>query len=143
MSNLVAHAERELRAAGLFDKDSDYSGMLADAVLELVKVFANQGHSGFSAARTIAIFSRVADGKPLVPLTGADDEWTEVGDGYYQNKRCSRVFRKDGEAYDIEGIVFRDPDGSTWTNKDSHVPIIFPYTPTTKIVDRPCETPCV
>ena len=136
MSNLVQHAERELRAAGLYDADSDYSGMLADAVIQLVKVFADQGHSGFSASRTIAIFAKVAGFEPLVPLTGADDEWTECVHGIYQNKRCSRVFKENGQAYDIEGIVFRDKDGSAWTSRDSRVGVTFPYTPTTKVVDR-------
>ena len=32
MSNLVKHAERELRKAGLFDQDSDYNGMIAEAI---------------------------------------------------------------------------------------------------------------
>ena len=43
--NLAKHAEYELRKAGLFDKDSDYGGMLGKAVMDIVKVFAKQGHS--------------------------------------------------------------------------------------------------
>ena len=35
MTNLTDFAERELRLAGLFSKDSDYEGMLGDAVLAL------------------------------------------------------------------------------------------------------------
>jgi hypothetical protein len=36
---------------------------------------------------------RLIAGKPLSPLTGVDDEWMEVGDGVFQNIRCSSVFK--------------------------------------------------
>ena len=32
MSNLELHAKKEMEIAGLFKKDSDYGGMLGDAV---------------------------------------------------------------------------------------------------------------
>jgi len=38
MSNLVEHAKRELTLAGLFNKDSDYGGMMGDSVMELMEV---------------------------------------------------------------------------------------------------------
>lgn len=31
---LIDHAKTELQIAGLFDKDSDYEGMLAESVME-------------------------------------------------------------------------------------------------------------
>ena len=34
--------------------------------------------------------------EPLTPLTYAEDEWNNVGDGMWQNKRKSNVFSKDG-----------------------------------------------
>jgi len=140
---LREHARMELEAAGLFSKDSDYEGMLGDAVMELIEKFADQGHSGFSASMCISIFTRLARYEPLSPLTGADDEWTELnydGDVSYQNKRCGRVFKDaDGRAYDIEGKVFREPNGATYTSKESRVFVAFPYTPTTEIVDVPAS----
>lgn len=60
MSELIKHAEKELTKAGLFDKDSDYSGMLGEGVLELITAFANQGHSGFSAGMTLELFTKLA-----------------------------------------------------------------------------------
>lgn len=136
--SLVAHAEEELRRAGLFDKNSDYGGLLGAAVLELVKKFADQGHSGFSAESTISIFETVARFKPLTPLTGEDDEWEKVDEQLFQNKRCSRVFKDlDGSAYDIKGKIFREPDGVCFTNGDSCTPVTFPYTPHTEYVDAP------
>lgn len=136
-SNLERYAEQELRMAGLFDDDSDYGGMLATAVMELVKVFSSQGHSGFSANIVMNLFNKVARFEPIQPLTGADDEWIECGSGVFQNKRCSHVFKdsKDGPAHDIKGKVFRTPNGACYTNSDSRVFIKFPYVPKTEYVN--------
>jgi len=103
--SLEKHAKRELELAGLFDKDSDYSGMLGKAVMDLVKVFAKQGHSGFSAHQTLKIFQIVASYKNLTPITSNPDEWFEYETGNWQNKRDSALFSKDG--------------GKTWRSVDA------------------------
>lgn len=139
MSNLELHARKEMEIAGLFDKGSDYGGMMGDAVMKMIKLFADEGHSGFSAGMAINIFEKLARYEPLTPLTGADDEWMEIGEGTFQNVRCSHVFKKDGEAYDIEGRIFREPNGSCFTSYDSRTPVTFPYTPTREYVDVPAD----
>lgn len=122
MSNLVKHAEEELKLAGLFDKDSDYEGMLGDAVLELVRVFAKQGHSGFSAQQTLAIFNEVASYKPLTPIGKSKDEWVNVSDmsneKMWQNKRRGTTFSRDGGKtwYDIDDPKLNN--GDTWKRKN-------------------------
>ena len=50
---------QELERAGLFKKDSDYGGMIGDAVKELLLVFQKQGHSGYSAQVTATIFGKL------------------------------------------------------------------------------------
>lgn len=137
-SNLMKHARSELQAAGHFDDDGFYGGALGKAVLELIKSFCDQGHSGMSAHFAMALFDRLARYLPLTPLTGEDDEWNEVGDQnggpLYQNRRCGHIFKDPNGAYNIEGIVWKDRDGgATYTNRDSHVPITFPYT----VPDKP------
>jgi hypothetical protein len=135
--NLLEHAKQEMRAAGFYDKDAAYDGMIPQAVEEIVKTFAAQGHSGMSASIVIGILEKVLQRQPLCPLTGKPEEWTDVtayGDGtpMYQNKRCSRVFARgpNGEgAFDTEGKIFQDVRGECFTNRDSHVPVTFPYTP--------------
>jgi hypothetical protein len=120
MSNLVKHAEKELKLAGLFDKDSDYDGMLGNAVLELVKVFSKQGHSGFSAHQTLKIFNIVANYNPLTPIGKNKDEWMDVaemtadGKGMWQNKRRGTTFSRDGGKtwYDIDNPKLNN--GDTW-----------------------------
>ncbi len=57
---LINHAKEELTRVGLFDKDSDYDGMLGNAVLELITVFAKQGHSGMSAEMTRELFYKLS-----------------------------------------------------------------------------------
>lgn len=135
--SIEQYAESELRRAGLFDKDSDYGGMLAESVMKLVKVFADEDHSGFSAGMAIGLFEKLARYQPLTPLTGADDEWNEVGNGVLQNNRCSHVFKENGEAYDSTGRIFREPNGCCYQSKESRVPITFPYVPKIEYVDRP------
>lgn len=140
MSNLEHHARRELELAGLFDEDSDYGGMLGDAVMRLIKIFADDGHSGFSAEMATSLFSKLSRFEPITPLTGGFSEWMQVDDGMYQNRRCGHVFAlgPDGRgAYDLNGKVFREPSGACYTSSDSKTPITFPYTPTTEYVDVP------
>ena len=164
MSNLHKHALAEFRAAGWTNADGKFEDEMQEDickhVLELLKVFADEGHSGSTAPYTVNMFKKLAMFEPLVPLTGEDWEWNECGNGVFQNKRCSRVFkhpdRFDGQAYDIEGIVFYDwyerplePDEpgfpgtyrgkSHFTSRDSCVPITFPYTPKTEYKESPTK----
>lgn len=135
--SITEFAENELKLAGFFDKDSDYGGMMGPTVMRMIEAFSEEGHSGFSARIAVQAFSRLADFKPLTPLTGVDEEWTEVGDGIFQNKRCPHVFKEESQAYDIEGRVFREPSGVCYTSQDSRVPVEFPYTPSREYVDVP------
>ena len=146
MSNLMSHAEAEFKAAGWTDENGKFNDemqeMICNHVLKLIEIFSEEGHSGSTAPYAINLFKRLAMFKPIAPLTGEDDEWTDVS-GYsgtttYQNKRCSSVFKegKDSEAYNIDGKVFwewcKDYDGnvfkSYYGSRDSRVPVTFPYT---------------
>lgn len=139
--SLKEFARDEMQRAGLFDKGSDYDGMMGEAVMKMIDVFADEGHSGFSANMAISIFEKVARFEPLTPLTGADDEWMEIGTQnggpLFQNKRCSHVFKDMNGAYDIDGKVFREPSGACFTNSDSRVSVTFPYVPKREYVDVP------
>lgn len=123
MSNFVKFAEEELNRIG--GQEDGMQRLMNKCVLDIVKMFDEQGHSGFSAGYAIAQIRRLLNWKPLTSLTGEEDEWN--GD---QNKRYSAVFReKDGTAYNIEGKIFTDDGGETWwQGSGSRVPVIFPYT---------------
>lgn len=148
MSNLNFHAWAEFRAAGWVDENNQFKDEMQEAicqhVLKLLEVFSEEGHSGSSAPYAINLFTKLAKFEPLVPLTGEDWEWNEVGSGVFQNKRCSHVFKDaeqfNGQAYDINALVWWDwntnEDGekskSYFTNYQSRQPITFPYTPKTE-----------
>lgn len=131
-SHIVTHGKRELRKQLNGSEGPDK--WMAENVVQLLQLFSIQGHSGMSAPYCRGVFERLAKWEPLGPLTGEDDEWVEVDKDYYQNKRCPRVFKHGGKAYDIEGIVFEEPDGERFTSGDSHTDIEFPYYPKTEIV---------
>lgn len=138
MGNLLKHAESELNLIGMGEKTKDpMNRLMHDNIIQIIKIFEKQGHSGASANYAINNLYRLLKYEPISSLTGEDDEWNEVGDGVWQNKRCSKVFKEaDGRAYDIEGIVWVDKNGSTWTNHKSRVYITFPYVPKTKYIKR-------
>jgi hypothetical protein len=102
--NLVDYAKSELQRAGLFDTDGDYGGMLGDACLAIITVFADQGHSGFSAEMTIQIVSKLMRYEPLTPLTSNPSEWMGVGYQMWQSKRKPSTFSTDGGQtwYDLD-----------------------------------------
>ena len=128
MSNLMEYAKEELERIGMHVGEDGYNGSVATAIYDLVKLFSNQDHTGFTAIYTIEAFYKLAMWKPLASLTGKDDEWQEVERGVYQNKRYSAVFKDKTGAYDINAKIFSDDGGKTWYGcKDSKVYITFPY----------------
>ncbi|KKL73084.1 hypothetical protein LCGC14_2078470, partial [marine sediment metagenome] len=78
LRNLVEHTEDELRRAGLFDEDSDYGGMMAHSVMAIMKLFAKQGHSGFSAQMCRELFQRLSNFETLMPITSDPAEWQDT-----------------------------------------------------------------
>lgn len=153
MNNYHNHAMEEFRAAGWINDKGEYNDDMQEAickhVLKLLDVFSTEGHTGSTAPYAIGLFSRLAKFEPIAPLTGEDSEWIKHDYGSsvtYQNKRASHVFKdEDGQAYDIEGKVFWEwampyegrepfePYKSYYTNRDSRVPVTFPY----NVPDKP------
>ena len=140
----MAHTMRELDLLGLTeDNPSEMNQAMRKHIVHMMEQFCDEGHSGFSAMYAVKILHKLMRYVPLTPLTGEDDEWSEVSDGLYQNKRFSRVFKegKDGQAYDIEGKIFWEwnvhEDGTPYKcyygNGDSRMPVTFPY----EIPDKP------
>lgn len=137
-TGIMRFAKEEMKLAGLDSPDSDYKGMLYNAVLELVKVFQKQGHSGMSAIMTLSIFKKVASWEPLTPITDTPESWsnniTQSGT-MFQNIRDGRIFkdkdRFNGKPYTVDGRAFSYDGGECWyTNCKSH-----------KIVNLPCMHP--
>lgn len=151
--SLVEHAKTELQLAGFFSEEDFYGGMTGKAVIELIEVFAKQGHSGGSAPIVANLFKKLALYENLSAVTGKEEEWMllDYGSGLkYQNKRCSAVFKQeDGACTYNDAIVKRCPNGSCWTGplyltredaiNDTNVIRTkiksFPFTPKTFYID--------
>lgn len=152
MSNYKTHALEEFKAAGWTDENGKFKDemqeLMCTQVIDLLEKFSTHGHSGSSAPYAINLFSKLAKFEPIVPLTGEDWEWNDCSEmssrPYFQNKRCSHVFKDhdtfNGQAYDIDAVVYwswwTDPETgekskSYFTTRESRRPITFPYTPTT------------
>ena len=126
--NLLEHAKLEFEILG-WPGECEMQQLACENILELLKVFSEQGHSGSSAPYILNHFQMLAKFDPISPLTGRDEEWAEVSDGVFQNKRSSDVFKngRNGRAYWIHGKIFKDKNGGTYTSKDSRVYIDFPW----------------
>lgn len=132
--NLIEHAKRELDLILKSCEDEEAVKMqkaINKDIMDIIEMFGNQGHSGFSASYTINMLTKLLNYSFITPLTGNDDEWIEVSDGVFQNKREGRIFKQadrfDGKAYYIDGKAFSDDGGKSWyTNGDSFVTVEFP-----------------
>jgi hypothetical protein len=141
--NSLKHAQRELPATHPDEEGDSMQRMMNRNLMEIILVFATQGHSGFSASYAVACLEKLLRFEPLGPLTGEDSEWNEIGEGRYQNNRYGSVFkdkdRFDGQAYDSEAVIFRESDGCCFMSRDSAQPVTFPYTPKHEYRDVPAN----
>jgi len=134
MGNLTEFAKRELDLIGMNDGDPMNAAM-RNHILHMVKEFGNEGHSGFSASYAVDLLTRLLRYKPLSPLTGNEDEWIEVDNGLWQNRRHHSVFKDTEGAYDLDGKVLwewrKHDDGEVsklyYSNYKCRVPVTFPY----------------
>lgn len=111
MSNLVAHAKRELELAGWFDETENPDSIdlmakkIGEATLELVELFASQGHSGMSAQQVITLLKELLQFRTLskndhslyVDRTSISfsEEEIAAGNTLWQCVRDPRFFSKD------------------------------------------------
>ena len=152
LSRYIEHLDREwdvkgwpreksqVRLTGEHALNDEMQYMMYMNLRELLQAFADQGHSGFSSNYALNYFDKLARFKPVSPLTGEDSEWNKIGEGKYQNNRCSHVFKEvnlatgDESVYDSHGKVFIDGDLS-YTSMDSRVRVDeFPYVPEVQYV---------
>ena len=148
--NLKEHAKFELDRAGLFNSDSDYNREIAKSVMELINVFADQGHSGTSANIVRSIFNELAQYKPLGGINLLFFFLINFENNIFQNKRLGSIFKQrqihDGRPYYLDAISWRIVEnGSSWSGtaitpdgKDitsRQLIKSFPFIPKTFIID--------
>lgn len=120
MNNIRRHAEKELDI--LFDLHPDHLIInFRDEILNLCDKFGDSGQSGSSAPYTASSLSNIIKKlclfETITPIMNSDDEWVNVYDNTYQNKRCSGLFKdgKDGLPHYIDAIIKRDQKGNCWS----------------------------
>lgn len=118
--SIIEQAKIELKAINFGEDDSK-------VMIDILERFFDQWDSGGAVWAVAPVLQRLIAGKPLSPLTGADDEWNEVGNGVFQNRRLSTVFKdpRFAHPYDLD-----NPKGS-------REPIEFPYYPARAEVHPP------
>lgn len=123
--SIIAQAKEELKRINFGEEDSA-------VMIGILEKFFDQWDSGGAVHAVAPVLQRLIAGKCLSPLTGEDDEWTEVGNGVFQNKRVSSVFKDprfhDGKlAYDIDAA-------------EPRAAITFPYWPERTEIASPVIT---
>lgn len=120
MNNIRKHAETELNL--LFNLYPDHLIInFKEEILNLCDKFGNSGQSGGSAPYTASSLSNIIKKlclfETITPIMNNYDEWINVYDDTYQNKRCSGLFKngKDGMPYYIDAIIKRDQKGNCWS----------------------------
>lgn len=125
MTTSQLHAKRELDLLAKTTPDALIIEFTPQ-ILALCEAFGKSGQSGGSAPYVASAISEAVKKllmfETIVPLTGDDEEWVEIGstnDGepMFQNKRDGRVFKdgNKGRAYFIDAIVFDGDIGGRFT----------------------------
>jgi hypothetical protein len=160
-SNTYLFAERELDILSKSLPDPDNRPIVEpfrSEILALCNAFGNNGESGGSAPCTagaiVATLKKLLLQRPIMPMTGIDEEWNKVSEDdpcIWQNNRCSNLFKNsEGRAWYLDAIVWKDQNNTTYSGSAyikyrKHKPngIVlsrqcvksFPFTPKTFYID--------
>ena len=109
------------------DSEREMQEMMNNDVLELLRVFSEQGHSGFSAPIAIMLFSKLANHRLITEVEDNPEDWDENG----QHKYIPSIFKRDdGTCYYLYGRLFAEPNSDNFFyNKASNIDITFPIKP--------------
>lgn len=156
MSNTGKHAKRELEILEKITLSTKADPMILqfkDEIIALCDKFGKSGQSGGSAPYATYMMARcveqLIEQLPITPIFDDDQYWElkDDGTGIMQNIRCSCLFKnKEGKAFYIDAIKFRDPDGKCYSNASAFISGVeikssqfikgFPFIPITFIIDR-------
>lgn len=157
-SNTEDFAKREIELVIKDARKENTTALIEEFVPEimaLLKKFAESGQSGGSApyfANAISdTLNKLMMFKPISKIQNTDEEWNKCDyptneKELYQNKRCFSLFKegKDGKPYYSNAIVWKTPNGGTYTGsamlngekiRSSHYVKDFPFEPKTFVID--------
>lgn len=115
--NIVKHAKNEFKYAWGIDVDAsrakkkEYCHMqlrICEDILDILSTQCSHNDSGFSMSYKVGVLNKLMRLKPISKLTLDIDEFNEVDNGLWQNKRDSSVFmNKEGNVSSINSIKTR------------------------------------
>jgi hypothetical protein len=120
------YALNEFKVLGWIDDKGNYVDEMQESIckniLEVIGVFSNEGHSGFSASYSIGLLTKLLNLKPISPLKLDNSEWFDTGSScgegitLFQNRRNSAIFKNgiNGRAYSIDAFVMYNPEVGSW-----------------------------
>jgi hypothetical protein len=132
LDKLLENSKKEEKEDDIF---GDMQTVITNNILEIIDLFREYKFGTDEANK----LRRLMDWKPIVQLTGSEEEWGEPdkynGKVAQQNKVCSAVFRDNFDnstAHYLYGRVYSDNGGHTWftTNRkplESSIPVTFPF----------------
>lgn len=88
-SNLVDHATRELEILG-------EDPWVIDGLINVVRAWADMGHSGGSHAFTLPVLVKLLNFEALTDLTDSPSEWLLVAEDMWQSRRNPAAFSNNG-----------------------------------------------
>lgn len=91
--NLVEHVKYECDL--MEDRNEEPAKTMYDNIIKYAEMFAEEGHSGYSAEWALDFMHKVLSYKNFLPLTDNPAEWTLVSDGMWQSTRSSDCFSND------------------------------------------------
>lgn len=160
MGYLTDHAKEEFRLSGWTDSEGNFKDEMQEhlctGVLDLLSVLEKQNHSGTSIQYALPLFARLAEKRSLSPLNSIENnpnEWVDVsenGQEFYQNRRCSTVFKDKNGYFDINAKVLWHwvlneetgrLDKDYFSGPESVVYVEMPYTSPTEPVYEFYPTP--
>lgn len=115
MSNLMLHAEVELKRAGYsLESEDEMDRVIYRNTMGIVRLFSMCGHSGGSAPIHTDMIAKLLSFEPLGPITSDVHEWQKIADGMgfedptWQNRRDGRMFSHDGGKtyYNVEELRY-------------------------------------
>ena len=141
MENTLKWAEKEVeiwKEDYKNDPDVVYISGCVESAMKAFKSLLEDEHSGMSIRLTRDILNTLIDGKPLTLLTNNKDEWSQISDNEWQNKRYSKLFK----TVDEDGVPhYRDIGRFVCIDKNNHYfSNGFIFSEVEKLVD-PIEMP--
>lgn len=150
MNNCKNFAEEELKILVKSHTDPEKRPLIEEfipEILALCEKFGNSGQSGGSAPYTANALANTIKKlclfKPINPIMGTEDEWTNTFNDTFQNKRCSSIFQDgiNGQPYYLDAIIWQGEEkydtftGTVEGIRSRQYIKSFPFEPKTFYID--------